>query len=250
MSQQPLLLGLLVFILMLLIILRRLRLTRIASYHSRILGKIEVWQKYDGEKVLTTNSFPQGISTEQSSIKKSYWYKIAAVASLHTRPLKLPKALILGLGANTSSSLLAHLNPKVQQTIVEIDPQVIQACRDHFNLDLLPYSQIINADAHKILNSKFFILNSLDVIIVDIFLSSPPYIDRKSDQPAFIKRLLPLLKKDGLVIFNRPSHNQLSRDQGWELKRILQTLFQRVKIFDIKDPRGYRNYVITAKGSL
>lgn len=231
----------------LLVLLQRIRLKRLAVYHSALLGKVEVVQSYNGEKMLTTNSFPQGISIEQESIRQSYWYKIAHQAFIHTQNIKNPQVLILGLGANTSSQLLAKLNPRVSQTIVEIDPQIIQANRDFFNLDKLPNLTLINADAHKVIKTRYEIRDTrYDCIIVDIFLSTPPYIDKKSNQLGFIKKLLPLLKRGGMVIFNRPSHNQEARDEGIELKKHLEKLFKKVEIFDIRDPRRYRNNVITA----
>lgn len=233
------------------ILLGRIRLRRLASYDSPILGKVEVFQKYNGEKVLTTNSFPQGISTEQPSIKYSYWYKIANEAFRYTKNIKNPQVLCFGLGANTSSLILAKLNPKIQQTIIEIDAQIIQACKDYFQLNDLIQLTLIQADAFKVIDSGSQLPNNhYDAIIVDIFLSSPPYIDKKSNTPIFIKKLLTLLKPKGMVIFNRPSHNQEARRAGIELKKELDKYFQTSQLFDIKDPRGYRNNVITASFKL
>ncbi len=230
----------------LLYFLRRIRLNRLAIHHSKLLGKIEVFQKYNGEKVLTTNDYPQGVSIHNKSIEMSYWYKIAFKAITHTKSLKNPQILMLGLGANTISNLIAKLNPNIHQTIVELDPLIIQACEEHFGLKNLHNIKVINADAYKWVNTSYQTPGArYQVIIVDIFLGAPPYLDIKSNQPTFIKKLLPLLENQGIMIFNRPAHTEEARSQSEELKVYLKTLFKKVEVFDIQDPRGFRNHVIT-----
>jgi len=193
----------------------RIGLRKLKSYNSPILGKIKVLQKYNGEKVLTTNSYIQGISTEKDSIKLSYWYCVAKQAGDFCKRVKDPEVLMLGLGANTIPNLISHLNPAAHQTIVEIDDYII-------------------------VEKKF------DVIIIDIFNGNPPYVDIKSNHPDFITSLLPYLKKDGMVIFNRPGHTESVRSDSQKLENYLSALFAKTKSFDIKDPRGFRNTVITA----
>ena len=154
---------------------------------------------------------------------------------------------MLGLGANSIPSLIAQKNPQIHQTIIEIDKYIIEACRKYFNLDQLPNYQIIQTDAFQILNSKFQILNSkFDAVIVDIFTGEPPYVSLNSNQPNFIEKILPFLKNDGMIVFNRPAHNEISRNGGLELKKYLETLFQKTEILDILDPRGFRNHIIIA----
>lgn len=225
----------------------RIRLKRLASYCSPLLGKIEVLQKYNGEKVLTTNSYPQGVSTEQESITQSYWYIVASEASKFCRNRKSPQILTLGLGANTIPNLLAKLDPEINQTIVEIDEQIIEACRKFFGLDNLPNSKLIQADAFSFDFAQDGPKNRFDVIIVDIFLGAPPYVSIDSNRPSFIEKLLPSLKKDGLIIFNRPGHTENVRADSKKLETYLQTLFKKTRMFDVKDPRGFRNTVITAQ---
>ncbi|KKS68853.1 hypothetical protein A3A14_01230 [Candidatus Daviesbacteria bacterium RIFCSPLOWO2_01_FULL_43_38] len=225
----------------------RIGLRKLKSYNSPILGKIKVLQKYNGEKVLTTNSYIQGISTEKDSIKLSYWYCVAKQAGDFCKRVKDPEVLMLGLGANTIPNLISHLNPAAHQTIVEIDDYIIKACREFFNLDALPNYQLIQADAFKLLSREnAFVEKKFDVIIIDIFNGNPPYVDIKSNHPDFITSLLPYLKKDGMVIFNRPGHTESVRSDSQKLENYLSALFAKTKSFDIKDPRGFRNTVITA----
>lgn len=236
----------LILIPILLIAYWRLRLKRLKKYASDKLGDIEIWQKYNKELLLTINTYAQGVSTNSPSIKKSYWYKVAELAVSHTRSTTHPQMLMLGLGANTISSLIAKLNPEAAQTIVEFDEMIIQACYDFFNLDKLSNYQIVQEDVYQLLNKKRVFEKKFDAIIVDVFTGKPPYVSLKSNQPNFIEKLLPYLKKEGVIIFNRPGNTEGARGDSQKLENYLKTLFQNTNFFDIKDPRGYRNNIILA----
>lgn len=249
--MQPNILQIIVpltLIIILLLALWRIGLRKLRVYRSPLLGKIEVLQKYNGEKILTTNSYIQGVSTEKISIKQSYWYCAAKQACDFCKNIKDPQVLMLGLGANTVSNLIASLNPQIHQTIVEIDGSIIKACREFFNLDILESYQLIQADAFKLLPQKnAFAGKKFNVIIVDIFNGKPPYVSITGNQPGFIKKLLPHLKQNCMVIFNRPGHTEQVRSDSKKLEDYLSTLFSKTQLFDIKDPRGFRNTIITAQ---
>lgn len=229
----------------LLFVFWRLRLKSLAVYKSDLLGKIEVLEKYNGERMLTTNSYPQGISIEKEDINKSYWFCLADQAVKFCRKKENPRVLILGLGANTTSNLIAKLDSRINLTIVEIDSHIIEACQRFFDLDKLSNCSVIQADAFQLLNRKNAFPQKFDAIIVDIFVSIPPYVSLNSSRPDFIKKLASHLKSDGAILFNRPGHNENIREDGKLLEDHLKTLFQKTQIFDIKDPRGYRNYIIS-----
>lgn len=224
----------------------RLRLKRLARFHSPKLGNIEVLQKYNGEKLLTINSYAQGVSIENPSIKKSYWYTIASEAVRLTKSQKQPQILILGLGANTISNLIAKLNNTARQTIVEFDEQIIKACENHFGLKDLKNLELIHTDAYKLLDSKKAFKQKFDAIIIDIFTGRPPYVSLESNKPTFIEKLLPYLKKDGSLIFNRPGNTEEARADSKRLENDLKKIFRETNILDIQDPRGYRNNVVLA----
>lgn len=236
----------LAFLPLLLLALWRIGLRRLKSYHSPLLGKIEVFQKYNGEKVLTINSYAQGVSINNKSITKSYWYKIAAESVKLCKDRKKPKILMLGLGANTIPNLIAKLNPNIHPIIVEFDGYIIEACQKYFGLDNLPNYHLIQEDVYKLVDQKDVFKSPFDVLIVDVFTGKPPYISLKSNEPSFIEKILPWLKKDGLIIFNRPANTEAARSDSEQLKDYLSTLFIKTKIYQINDPRGYKNSVITA----
>src|SRR3989344_5497889 len=105
----------------------RIRWKRLKSYPSPILGLIEIWEKYNGEKVLTINKYSHGISIDDKTITKSYWSFIAEEVIRHIRGKRNVQVLFLGLGANASSGIINRNNPQVKQTIIEIDENIIRA---------------------------------------------------------------------------------------------------------------------------
>ncbi len=237
----------LILVPILLIALWRIRLKRLKIYHSPILGKIEVFEKYNKEKMVTINSYPQGVSTEQKSIKESYWYKVADEVAKSCKGKKDPRVLMLGLGANTIPNLIADKNPNIRLTIIEIDKFMIRVCREFFGLDQLPNYQLLRADAFNFFDNPKGLNTKFDAIIVDIFTGRPPYVSIKSNQPNFIEKLFPYLKKDGIILFNRPAHNKQTKADGEALKEYLAKFFKETQLIFIKDPRRFSNHVITAQ---
>ncbi len=237
---------LLVLICFLLLCFWRLRVKKLKEYHSDILGLIEIWKKYNGEKLLTINKYHHGISTDDKSITRSYWYFIAQQVLNHIKDKKQSEVLFFGLGANTSSRIINDQNPQAHQTIIEIDQSIIEACREFFHLDEMKNVTIIKDDAYKLIDQKPDFKHKFDVIIVDIFTGIPPYVSTKTNQPPFIEKLLKWSKIDGRVIFNRPANIQKDRKDTKKLSKYLKLKFKEVKIVYIKDRRGYQNDIITA----
>src|SRR5581483_9696753 len=128
----------------------RLRIKKLKIYDSPISGPIEIWQKYNDELVMVNKNCHHGISIEDKSIAKSYWYKVADQVLNHIKSKKSAEVLFLGLGANTSSRIVNQKSPRTKLTIVEFDPVIIQACRDYFHLNEMKNLQLIEADAYKL----------------------------------------------------------------------------------------------------
>lgn len=224
---------------------RRIHWKLVRRYKSEISGNVDVSEKYNGERVLMTNYFVQGVSIGQPSIKKSYWYAIAEEMLKHCKTKKKPVVLFIGLGGNTSSLLVNRKNPAIHQIIVEIDPTVIQACRDYFHLDDLRNAEVIQDDIFEVLKKKKSSWkNFFDVIVIDTFDAQPPYMLKGSHDPAFLKQLYRWLKADGMFLFNAPVKTQGIRID--DLKVFLRSLFCHVDHHIIRDPRGYRNHVLSA----
>ncbi|OGG12919.1 hypothetical protein A2773_01790 [Candidatus Gottesmanbacteria bacterium RIFCSPHIGHO2_01_FULL_39_10] len=226
----------------------RIRWKRLKSYQSSVLGLIEVWGKYNGEKVLTINKYSHGISIDDKTIRRSYWYFIAQEVIHHIKQKNDAQVLFLGLGANASSGIIHRGNPHVKQTIIEIDENIIQACRDFFQLDEMKNINIVKGDAYKLIDKRSDFYKKFDAIVVDIFTGIPPYVSTQTNRPPFINKLLKWLKKEGRIIFNRPANIKADREDTKKLFSYLKTLFKEVKSTYIDDPRGYKNDILTATG--
>lgn len=226
--------------------LHRIRRKKLREYRSAILGHIEIWEKYNGEKVLTINKYPHGISIEDKSITKSYWHFISKRTLEHIESKKRPRVLFFGLGANTSSRIIQQKNSHVSQTIIEIDKYIIQACRDFFHLNEMKKLTVIHGDAYRLVKTLHRFRNIFDVIVVDIFTGIPPYVSTKTNQPPFILSAFKWLKKDGRMIFNRPANIASDREDTKKLLVYLHDYFKKVDSTYIHDPRSYENDVIVA----
>jgi spermidine synthase len=232
-------------VLLLFLLRRRFRWRLVKRYASQISGHIDICEKYNGEKVLMTNYFVQGISIEHPSIKKSYWYRVAEAILIHSKRKKNVRVLFIGLGANTSSLLINQKDTSIHQVIVEIDPLIIQACRVYFQLYALQNADIIQADIFDVLQKKKSAWKeTFDSIVIDTFDANPPYMLQGSHDPEFLRQLLSWLKADGMFLFNIPL-----KTKGKDIPSLLSylaTVFKKQSQEIIHDPRGYRNHVITA----
>lgn len=236
---------LIITVVVLIMILSKIYLRRLKKYDSPLLGSVEVWQRVNGEKILTINKSVQGISIENPSITKSYWYHIAQKALDHCKNRKNPHVLFLGLGANTSSLLISRQDARIHQTIIEIDDAIITACKEFFELDTLENYTLIKGDIHTLITTQKKFAHTFDVIVVDVFSGKPPYVSLETNEMTFVKKIVKWTKKDALLIFNRHADTPTAREIGQKLYKNLVVLSKKTRLEHIKDPRGYENYVIT-----
>lgn len=235
---------------LLLLALWRVGRRTLKVYHSKLLGKISILQKYNGEKILVINTYDQGISINKKNIEQSYWYFVSEQIIKFCANKEKPQTLMLGLGAGTISNLIAKKNSNIRQTIIEIDKFVIQACKEYFNLDKLPNYQLLQDDAYRLLQEPKLFNDKFDIIIVDIYIGKAPFVSPKSNKPNFINKLLPLLKKEGMIIFNRPAESEKNRKENKDLENYLKQFFKKTEIIYIKDPRMYKNDIVTAQNKI
>lgn len=236
---------LLTILLVCLYILWRYNIKKLQTYISPLQGSVVVWEKYNKEKLLTINSYSQGISIADSSIKKSYWYKIARRVLEVCKKKKNPHVLVLGLGANTTSLLIQKENPKVFFTIVEIDKQIIQVCKDWFNLASLKNLTLINDDAYKVISRKTQIRGPFDAIIIDIFNGkSGRRIHSREEK--IITQLTKLLHPHGVLVFNWPANSEKTKKEADEIMNNCKKIGLYVSKEYVQDTRRYKNFVIAA----
>lgn len=239
-------LFLLLLIIFLCFLFYRYRVKKLQVYNSSLLGTIVVWQKYNKERLLTINGFSQGLSIDDDSITKSYWYAIAQSVLKIIKKHKKPRVLILGLGGNTTSLLIQKENPKIAFTIIEIDKYIIQACTDWFSLGDIKNLTLIQEDAYKIIFTVKKIKPLFDAIVIDIFNGkSSPKIQSREEK--IIAQLAKLITPKGALVFNWPANTEKTKQEANEIIQFCKNNNLIVRKEYIHDPRGYKNFVITAR---
>jgi len=238
----------LAFILGLLVLYFRLRVKRLKTYHSPLTGTIIVWEKYNKERLLTTNGFSQGVTIGDRSISKSYWYFQAEQIVKHCKNKKAPTILWLGLGAGTGPRLVAKESPNIMQLAIEFDPMIVKAASEYFSLNSISNLTVIQNDAYKEIGNLTKQKKTFDAIVVDIYTDDDPGNGKRSSGNDFLGNVSKLLKSDGILIFNRLAHKVEEKERTRQIIKHLEVSFKTVNSSFIKDSRGYQNEVIIASG--
>ncbi|MBK8170170.1 MAG: fused MFS/spermidine synthase [Sandaracinaceae bacterium] len=121
-----------------------------------------------GRKEMLIDGAPSSVFQPEQPVTGDVWDALACPVAMFAH-LKTPRVLILGLGGGTIARVIRAFSPKAYIAAVEISPAVIDAAREHFDLDSL-HVDVTRADAQDFLSappSEFF-----DVIIEDIFLGA------------------------------------------------------------------------------
>jgi SAM-dependent methyltransferase len=105
----------------------------------------------------------------------SVWDALAAPLLL-LPPARRRSVLILGLGGGSVARIARAIAPRADIVGVEIDPDVVRAAREHFDLDELRV-RVVEADAYRYLGRT---KRRFDAILEDIFIGNARRI-RKPD---------------------------------------------------------------------
>ncbi|MDQ3239247.1 MAG: methyltransferase domain-containing protein [bacterium] len=235
----------LVILIVFLFIINKHQLKLLKKYQSNISGNIEIRQTKDktNEIRMLMNYYTQGISTSPNSTTGSYWDKAANISLGATQNNDPPQIMTIGLGACTIPNIIANSNSNTHQTLIEIDPIVIQACNEYFKLKELPNCTLINSDIYNLIDTDKF-KTSQDVIMLDILTSKSKYAISEKEQN-LIKIILTWLKPNGSILFNRPSHTVQLKKDVIEFEKYLHSQFDSVKTYTVVDEkRKFENTII------
>ncbi|MGA1599537.1 MAG: fused MFS/spermidine synthase [bacterium] len=107
------------------------------------------------------------------------------------------RVLHIGMGAGTLPSYIFRHFPEVQQDIVEINPDVIRAAREHFDFPDDPHLQVYEGDAAEQISE---LPGPYDLIFLDAFDAhgTPPALM----DPSFLALLRKRLTTEGWVVAN------------------------------------------------
>ena len=118
--------------------------------------------------------------------------------------LDVRKVLVLGFGLGSIPIILERLFEKeYDYTGVEIDKKVIELANKYVISEIKSKVDLVCADAFQfVMNCK----EKYDLITVDVFLDD--VIPASFEKDEFLNRLSSILSDDGLIFYNRLSHNK------------------------------------------
>lgn len=145
--------------------------------------------------------------TRPAELVFPYLRSMLAVMSLHPNPRRV---LLVGLGGGSLSRALQRSFPYVRQTIVEIDPEVVQVCREFFGLVPTLMTQVEVADARTFLGRSREVY---DVIFLDAY--GPDGVPHHLATLEFFRLVRARLRPPGIVASNiwGPQVNDLYQRQ-------------------------------------
>ena len=163
------------------------------------------------------------------------WEEAFRIIQSRSNRDKIQNSLILGLGGGDVLRILAAKFTAIKMDCVELDPVMIEAAENFFNIRQIPNLQIIQADAYKYMKKN---RKRYDLIVTDLFIGKyNPEIFRKKDFLSFLKKGL---TDQGLAVYN--SHfkadethefrdfDRLCRDVFGQVSVIVKYKFSRILI--------------------
>jgi hypothetical protein len=191
--------------------------------------RVEVKQTGQGRTLKVEGTFASWYEPG-SVVTGSVWDAIAAPV-LALPPERRRKVLILGLAGGSAARVVRAIAPDAQIRGVELFPEIIEAAREHFDLDALNLDLVIG-DALEFLRED---TDHYDLILEDVFVG----VGRSVHKPGWLptpghelsrERLAP----DGLLVSN-------TLDEANEVKRSMRKLFPKTVRIEVED---YENAVI------
>lgn len=154
----------------------------------------------------------------------SVWDALAAPLAW-LPPARRRSVLLLGLGGGSAARVARALAPRARIVGVEIDPEVVRAARESFDLDALGLEVIVD-DAYSVLRRR---RARFDVVMEDIFVGRGRHIHKPDwlPEPGLVlarKRLAP----GGVVASN-------ALDEAAEVGRTVTGLFPGAARIDVVD---------------
>lgn len=136
-----------------------------------------------------------------------YLRSMLAGMALHPSPRRV---LVVGLGGGSLTRAMQRSFPHVRQTIVEIDPEVVQVCREFFGLVPTLTTQVEVVDARTFLGRTREVY---DVIFLDAY--GPDAIPRHLTTVEFFRLVRSRLRPGGVAASNiwGPHVNELYQQQ-------------------------------------
>ena len=161
----------------------------ILRFKSKINREIRVVNR-NGKKIVYAGGAEQTGGTITGMWEKAF-------NKIRNPKSEIRNSLVLGLGGGDVLRILAGRYPGIKMACVELDPVMIEAAENFFNIRQIPKLQIIQADAYKYMKKN---RRKYDLIVTDLFIGKHnPEIFRKKDFLSFLKKGL---TDEGLAVYN------------------------------------------------
>jgi len=134
-----------------------------------------------------------------------------AFEELALRSRGIERALLLGCGGGSVVRLLADDFARgAASTAVDLDPVVLALAREHFGLDRVPGTTLVEADAAEYVVRAD--AGRFDLVVVDVFVDDE--IPPGCQTPVFLRRAARLLAPGGMLVYNRLYHTPERRAES------------------------------------
>jgi len=135
----------------------------------------------------------------QAPLNLAFEYQQVIEQQLWIQHLKTPikNLLMLGVGGGSLASKLFISHPKLQMTLVDLRPTVIDIAHDFFYLPIHSRIQTHAMDAAEFINTN---TAQFDVIVVDVF--DEDGMPEPFSQPPFLNALINQLEPGNAILFN------------------------------------------------
>jgi spermidine synthase len=160
----------------------------------------------------------------------SVWDALVAPLLLLPRSRRR-SVLILGLGGGSAARVVRALAPRAEIVGVELDPEVVRAAREHFDLDQLGV-RVVEGDARSYLRRT---RRRFDAVFEDVFVGTARTIRKPEWLPApGLARAARHVARGGLLVSN-------TIDESAEVAREMRRLFPAALGIEID---GFDNRVV------
>ena len=162
--------------------------------------------------------------TQSGGIIKTIWNKTLSKV-INNNYIEFKKCLILGLGGGSLVEVIKNYYPNIYVTAIDIDPIMVRLGKKYLNLNNKK-NNIVISDAWDFVK-KSEKKEKFDLILVDLYLGD--LFPEKFEKLAFLKDVKKILKRGGIVIFNRLYYSN-KRTQAVKFLRSLEEVFPKVEV--------------------
>jgi spermidine synthase len=207
----------------------------VSRRRGRVRERVRVVEGDSGRELIVDGTFAS-FYRPGSSVTGSVWDAIAAPL-LALPPSRRRSVLIMGLGGGSAARIVRALAPDARIVGVELDPAVVRAARDHFDLDDLGV-EVVVADALVFLREDEC---CYDAVLEDVFVGvgdavhKPGWLPRPGVELAARR-----LAEGGVLVSN-------TLDEARLVSQALRGLFPEVLRIDVED---YDNRIFAAGSRL